>query len=209
MDTMKIIYKDTVGVQKILQKGVDWYESHEFISASRACATPIFGSISFLNTSLAGVVTLQYQTIGGIWVQDEQKISEILANVLHNPRVTAWEEVIDMPYAFPPIDHEWNLVDMVGMSEVVESLRDIETYIRQQGQDGLVNHLADFNNPHRVTAEQVGLGYVRNMPTASKAEAMAGTSDNVYLTPWSANQLVTALFGNGMNTHLQDFNNPH
>lgn len=209
MDSMKIIYQDTDGVQHILVKGVDWYESHEFISASRACANPIFGSISFLNTSLAGVVTLSYQTLGGIWVQDETRITQILADVLHNPRVTSWDEVIDMPYAFPPIDHEWNLVDMVGASDIVAQLQGIEDQLRASGQNGLANHLADVNNPHKVTASQVGLGNVRNLTTATKGDAQAGTSDSVYLTPWSASLLVQALFGVNLGSHLTDYGNPH
>lgn len=117
------------GEVRILNEGVDYQLTHWFISGSRACAKPIYGSISILDLQLSGVITLTYQTVGGIWTQETSKLAEILADRLHNPRITAWDVVVDMPISFPPIDHEWDLVDMVGMSDVVTGLGAIETAI--------------------------------------------------------------------------------
>ena len=44
-------------------------------------------------------------------------------------------------------------------------------------------HVNDFNNPHNVTKEQLGLSHIENYPIATKEEALAGTLSNRYLTP--------------------------
>ncbi|MNU19575.1 hypothetical protein D3C71_78040 [compost metagenome] len=194
---------------RLLVEGQDYYCTHEFISASRACATPIAGSISFTNLTLAGVIILEYQTLGGIWTQDENKIAEILEDRLHNPRITAWDEVVDMPVSFPVIDHEWDLVDMVGQAEVLEALNAIEDVLRQTGDAGLTIHLADFNNPHRVNATQLGLGLVQNFPIATRAEAVAGTAGNRYMTPEMSYAQLNDRGLVPLQAHISNSANPH
>lgn len=209
-DTVVMGFKNPDGTTRTLHEGVDYYYSHSFISASRACAKPIYGSIEFLFTDLAGVLTLTYQSIGGNWTLDAATIAEILANSLSNPRTTAWEQIVDLPVAFPVIDHEWDLVDMVGASEVVQALDDIrDTLSGGTSSTGLAAHLADFGNPHRVTAAQAGLGNVQNFPIATTAQAQGGTNATTYMTPLLTAQAIQALGQTNLNAHLSDFNNPH
>jgi len=161
-----------------LVEGVDYQCSHQFISGSRACATPIYGSITILDRTLAGIVKLRYQTIGGTWTVNAAQIAQVLSDTLRNPRITAWEEVTEYPIAFPPVDHQWDLADMVGMSEVLTSINSIrDTLINKIQSDTSLNtqlaeamiivqaggtldqaviHMANMANPHQVTAAQVG-----------------------------------------------------
>jgi hypothetical protein len=44
-------------------------------------------------------------------------------------------------------------------------------------------HVNNFNNPHGLTKQDVGLGLVQNYPLASIAEAEGLTANNRYLTP--------------------------
>lgn len=208
-ESLVVRYKDTNNVVRTLVEGVDYYLTHWFISASRACATPIYGSISFLDLQLTGVVTLDYQTIGGIWTQDDAKISEILAERLSNPRITAWDVVVDMPVSFPVIDHEWDLVDLVGASDVVASIDAIGVALRQTGETGITDHIANQSNPHAVTAAQVGLGLVRNLPTSDTITAQLGLSDDFYMTPKTTAAAVASQVGNTFNAHRQNTSNPH
>ena len=125
-DTLVVTITDpATNVTTTLTSGIDYYSSHWFISASRACAKNVYGSISFLDLMLNGVITLRYQTIGGNWTIDSSTLASTLADVLHNPRITSWEEVTNYPIAFPPIPHQWDLVDMVGMSDVTAGINDI------------------------------------------------------------------------------------
>lgn len=150
-DSVRVTYRDTQGVLRSMVPGVDFQFSHWFVSASRACASPLYGSISFYDLNLVGTITVEYQTVGGIWTQDSAKIAQILADRLHNPRTTAWEQVVDMPVAFPVIDHDWDLKDLVGMSDVTVKLSAIATAIRSNMIDGLAAHKA-ARNPHGTTA---------------------------------------------------------
>src|SRR5690606_976424 len=73
--SLQITFRDQDDNTVALVEGVDWYLSHWFISASRACSKPIYGSISFLNRNLNGVITLSYNTLGGDWNIDEALIA--------------------------------------------------------------------------------------------------------------------------------------
>jgi hypothetical protein len=210
-DSLSIVFvpADTTQASRPFVLGTDFYPTHEFISASRACAKPIYGSITFFNTSLSGVAIISYQTLGGQWLINQQEIATILADTEHNPRTTAWEEVVYVPNNFPPVDHEWNLVDMVGMSEIVTALGTIETSLRDMTQTGLAAHLADYTNPHRVTASQVGLGNVDNFTTATLQDALAGTATNEFMTPYTTMQVVDTVALEPLQTHMADYTNSH
>ena len=156
LDSLVVKIKNLDNTVRTLKPGIDYVPSHWFIAASRACAKPIYGSISIMDDTLAGALSLTYQTLGGIWSVSLTSIAEILSDTLHNPRTTSWDEVIDKPIAFPPIDHEWNLVDMVGASEVYESINGVRDAIIASQVSGLPAHVANKENPHQVTAAQVG-----------------------------------------------------
>lgn len=192
VDSLVMQYKDTAGNVKTLVEGVDYIATHVFHDASLACATPIAGSISFYNLNLAGQVQLKYQTLGGIWSLNEAAINTILADRLHNPRITTWEQVTDQPVTFPVIDHEWNLVDLVGMSEVLAELQNIEAVLRDNSSSGLAAHIADHNNPHFTDAEQVGLDLVMNYAMAANSDAVAGVRSDLYMAPSTTTAAIAA-----------------
>ncbi len=194
---------------RLLVEGVDYLPTHRFHDASLAVGKPVFGSITFFDKTLEGVVELHYQTIGGKWTIDEQTILAVLSDKLTNPRITTWEEVIELPDRFPVIDHEWDLVDMVGMSAVVDKLGEIREAIILSGEGGLGDHLADFNNPHQTTKGQVGLGNVDNFPTATVPQAVSGVDNSSFMTPVRVAQAITAQALNPLNQHTSDFSNPH
>lgn len=56
----------------------------------------------------------------------------------------------------------------------------------------LASHLADTNNPHKVTAAQVGLGNVQNFGLATEDEAKQGISNAKYMTPSLAQAVLSA-----------------
>lgn len=208
-DGLVVKFRDLSGTVSTLVDGIDYYCTHWFISASRACAKNVYGSISFLNLNLQGTVILDYQTLGGMWTQDSATIAEILADYLHNPRITAWDEVVDMPVTFPVIDHQWDLADMVGETELVAAIADIETALRQTGSTGITAHIQDTSNPHHTTAAQVGLGNVQNYGIADSATTIAGQSAVAYVTPFGLKAALDAGPTAAINAHVALNNNPH
>lgn len=173
-ESLLINYTDITGTTKQLVEGIDYYPSYVFTGASRACVKPIYGGISFLDLQLAGVITIVYQTLGGNWTLDIAKINAILSDKVRNPRTHTWEQIVNLPNLFPPIDHEWNLIDMVGMQNVSNELNGIALAIANKTTS------ASTLNATKVT---VGLGNVDNYSTASDAETVAGILYTKFTTP--------------------------
>lgn len=71
--------------------------------------------------------------------------------------------------------------------------------------DAMNDHIHDYNNPHRVTAEQVGLGKVNNTSDLEKpiSVAVQEAINNINL---SLSQKVSK---EDLNNHISDKNNPH
>lgn len=194
-----------------LIEGVDWMATHRFIDASRACAHPIYGSITFYDKTIAGVVRLEYQTLGGDWTIDGDLITEILVHKSSNPRITTWDETVDLPFQFPVIDHEYDLDDLVGMSDVKKSLEGIsKTILDTRDVRPIVRrHMNDDDNPHSVTKAQVGLGNVKDFGMATRGETLDGESDTTYMTPHRTRQSIEKFGYQYTDEHEQRKNNPH
>lgn len=175
-----------------LIEGVDWVATHHFLSASRATARPLFGSISILDKELTGVIELDYQTIGGDWTIDSDAILQIMLQRQINPRITTWEEITNYPINFPVIDHQWHLQDMVGMNEVKEALLAMSVTLEETADIKLraSDHYTNKDNVHEVNKNQVGLGELENYPPASDSIAQVGESTEHYMTPASTKAAV-------------------
>lgn len=177
---------------QVLKEGQDFFFSHLFRDASLSIGKPIYGSISFYNKEMTGSLGLTYQTLGGTWTLDEQKILEILSNSLLNPRTTTWDEVADLPEQFPPINHDWSTDDLVGMSEVVTELQALrDTLLNRPA--GLDAHIENRNNPHHVSKAQVGLGLLRNFDIATIGAAQQGNTNEAYMTPLRTKQAIESM----------------
>ena len=197
------------GATRNLVYGVDYYFSNQFLDASKACAKPIYGSISFLDTDTAGILSISYNTVGGMWNITTSEITRILAEEMRNPRTTTWEQITNLPQRFPVVDHEWDLVDMVGAKDIVSALGDIRTAVLTANGGGLGDHLTDYSNPHRVTKAQVGLSDVLNYAVATQLDAQTGTSNTLYMTPLRTADAIAALGGALVNAHANNISNPH
>ncbi|MND13261.1 hypothetical protein D3C81_21730 [compost metagenome] len=192
-----------------LVEGEHYNFGYHFAYASHTIGLPVYGAITFYDRTMEGQLRMEYQTIGDDWVLDDQKFNELLLNVAFNPRIANWEQVVELPREFPVVNHDFNIDDFVGMSEVVDELGDIEQAILQKNAGGLADHVADKSNPHATTKEQVGLGLVDNFPTATVGEANAGVANNRFMTPLRTKQLIDTVATAALNLHLADLNNPH
>lgn len=70
-------------------------------------------------------------------------------------------------------------------------------------------HTGDFNNPHKTTKAQVGLGSVDNYATASVQDATAGTATDKFMTPYLTANAIIVQAPIAMEFHTNDNNNPH
>lgn len=205
-DSLRVIHRPS---GKLLVEGKDYHCTHYFHAASHGVARRVYGSITMLDKTLIGVLEINYQTLGGDWVLDASADLTRLTNTLTNPRITTWEEVVDVPYQFPPIDHQWDLEDLKGVEAILPILESMTEAIRDSAGSSFALHIADKANPHSVTKDQVGLDQVQNLPIANISEANAGTLNTRYMTPVRTKNFVDAYVVPLLETHKADLNNPH
>ena len=76
--------------------------------------------------------------------------------------------------------------------------------------DGPVSgHLSDTNNPHRVTKNQVGLGFVDDYKTANPEQGAEGVRADVFMTPQATRAAITAQALEGFEEFKALRSNPH
>ena len=85
----------------------------------------------------------------------------------------------------------------------------VKEAITSQVGTSFTQHAGNTNNPHAVTALQVGLGNVQNYGVANNAEALEGVSNTTYMTPLRVSQVIAAVGGGLVNNHANNLNNPH
>ena len=121
---VKLTIKLLDNTVKELSEGIDYVFTHKFVTASRSIAlSDVVGSITFMDNELAGVVTIdKYQALGGEWLVTNDEISKILMETAINPRITYWEAVAGRPTTFPVINHDYDIINLKGTEEVIESI---------------------------------------------------------------------------------------
>lgn len=192
-----------------LIEGKHYNFGHHFKDASHTIGQAIYGSITFYDRDMKGIVDMTYQSLGGAWTLDEATILEILENEVRNPRITSWETIVELPFQFPVVNHKFDIEDFVGMSDVTDELAGIKQALEDKGGGAIDEHIKNKANPHEVTKTQVGLGLVDNFPTASVAEAQAATLNTRFMTPLRTRQAIEAVALSALTAHTGDLNNPH
>ena len=201
------VYNAQTGDELVLDK--DYVFGHYFAAATESIGRPVYGSIVIVNQSVSKLISVTYQTLGGRWGVSEKGLTGELANTLYNPAIRNWEEIEGLPEAFPPISHDQNIGDFVGSDKLLDGLRAIADAIVQNAEGVTSGHMVDYNNPHHVTAAQVGLGNVPNIGIASQTEAEQAESNSVLMTPLRTLQTINAQILPTVQEHLNDKRNPH
>lgn len=186
-DSLRVSFRNPDGTPRHLTRGRDWVYSHKFMDATHSLASPVYASICFTDRRLTGTVVIDYQNLGGDWVINEHEIETMLADRMHNPPVTSWEQVIERPIRFPVIRHDFDVIDIHGPGHVIESLKQIEIAIRETAEARAQSNPANpaaINNPDEMTRRALGIDKVRNITTLP-LELTSNTSDDYLLTPAS------------------------
>lgn len=171
------------GLTKTLDLDVDYYCSLPFLSATRSIGKNVYGAIALNNLNTVGIITLNYNTLGGNWCANQQLVLERFAEHSYNPRITTWEQIVNLPTAFPVINHEWDIRTLIGHTELIDAIYAIRDAIALQAQTEWTNHIHDYNNPHRVTKAQLGLENIGNWARATVQEVLAGISADTLVVP--------------------------
>ena len=197
---------------RILERGKDWVEGWYFRSAADRIGRHIFGCIVMIDPRMTGEVEIdKYQTLGGEYTLNKQKLEEILAQQLFNPFRRYWEVIAGLPQIFPPLDHGHPVDDMTGLPEFIKALNGIENAIIAMSEGGdLPAHVNDFNNPHRVTALHVKLEKLMNWAVATLADIKVGSMNpQAYMNPTITYEMIKATAIAALQAHIMDHSNVH
>ncbi|MND22218.1 hypothetical protein D3C81_144660 [compost metagenome] len=231
--TESMIVKE-VATGRVLTKGTHYIAAQLQQEATLAMDKEICAVVVITDPTVQDQLLFTYQVVGGVFSTSVSALQKMIEDLDLDERAVEWGAIIGKPTAFPPAPHLHDIGDLYGFEYLVEALDALRNAIligdeaahdelRQyiQYEDGLLRasiaelkgqfdaHAQDFNNPHKTTKAQVGLGNVDNYGTATTAEAQAGTSNAKFMTPLRTAEAITQQALIPLNAHIADKNNPH
>ena len=196
----------------ILTKGVDYQFGLSYNQATQQVLKPVYGAISILNSQFTGTFEIAYHTMGGEFTLDTQTITEILVNLITDPRVVSWERIVDPPAVFPPIHHLQPVSDFVNYDNLVAAMEKLGDKVLESYElfyPAFTRHLQDRSNPHGTTKADIGLPLTPNARFATLEEAADGARFDVLMSPRTVSEMITRLNKETLVGHVADKNNPH
>lgn len=188
------------------------------------------GAWIMVDTDYQGRVIAEYQAVGWYEGISNEDMIDILTAIANDRRPYYWENIKDLPSAFPPMPHIHNVSDfynwyyatqaMLRYASALENLSalpaldDFITQLNAIRADidakadavftSLQTHYRLFNNPHQWTAAKLKDGdLLKDYPMATLAEAVAGTAGR-YMSPAIASEAAyqTLLKNDGGIVHI-------
>lgn len=174
-------YADSVTLKernsnKVLKRGDD-YEC-VFLYDDITALTPgleVTGVIVVHNTKVSTDVTVTAQFVGGPFANSGAAIEKAIEDLEIGNKNAYWENIIDKPELFQPTPHLHDFADiygfefiidvlgnirdtlMVGGNAQVEKINDRVDEIDRSIRAMIDDHTDDTNNPHKVSATQLGV----------------------------------------------------
>lgn len=190
VNNFEMVHITMDGVETPLQEAIDFNFVFLYLGASRSIGTVVYGGITLLNELTDGYIKIKrYQTLGGEWCCDQQYVLSLLADIVFNPRTIPWEKLTNVQQVFPPINHDQAMDWIKGHDDLIQAINSLADTIVNGGQLREQNLSLLIRNMV-MTAVQVGLGDVENLPLATMAEVNASQPVNKYITLAQAISLV-------------------
>lgn len=164
---------------KTLKLGVD-FEFGSRVQCSFDIASEwLYGSINFKNPDIGGEIAIeQYRTIGGNFTQGGQAVMNYLANVLVDPAILSWEDVLGKLEEYPVQQHAQNWHDFGNKARIAQAIDTIPGAMDQHADDvktdgidvlslrlaqlealvtstNFSQHIIDLANPHQTNYSHV------------------------------------------------------
>ena len=197
VNNFEMVHITMDGVETPLQEAIDFNFVFLYLGASRSIGTVVYGGITLLNELTDGYIKIKrYQTLGGEWCCDQQYVLSLLADIVFNPRTVPWEKLTNVQQVFPPINHDQAMDWIKGHDDLIQAINGLADTIVNGGQLREQNLSLLIRNMV-MTADQVGLGNVQNLPLATQNEVDNILPVNKYITLSQAiglvNQQITKL----------------
>lgn len=173
-----------------LRRWTDYIPILPYTDAISATGQSIYGGIMLLDPAMAGSIQLTYQTLGSTTLPSIDAITAFLSDYDKNVWQLEYAESFDITTDLSAVQPVFNKLTKSTISNLISAVSGIETRLLQlnplPSDVDYTSHIADTNNPHGLMAMQLDLEKVPNWPTASTADAIAGTSRAMFVTPAAA-----------------------
>jgi len=146
------------GMSRILEENVDFNLAMLYLSATRSTGKPVYGAITLNNLGQEGILSLGYQSVGGVYTVDRLYVLQYLVEKAYNPRTTLWDLVVNGPSHFPPTPHYEDYDDFYGQEEVVRALNSIRDVLADPTHIAAHVAIYDFFTKHNEPNRPVFLG---------------------------------------------------
>lgn len=233
-------YKEDMEVReaagRVLIPEVDYQVTALNREATQLTGKTVCAVLVIINPKVKALISVDAQMVGGKYIAVDSAIGQMAEGVLNNTRSVWWKNIDGRPDAFTPNGHLHALWEIYGFDEWVAQLHRMVLAILQKSKSAYVvldqdqageyatlqaaldkvharflAHLQNHQNPHKVTATQIGLEQLANYGVATQveAEALGETITNKYMTPLRTAQHIQTNFVKALTDHVQDLNNPH
>lgn len=183
-----------------------------------------------IDTKYEGRVIAEYQAVGYYMGLANEDLIDILTALANDRRPYYWENIKDLPTAFPPAFHVHNVADLYhwlpatkallryasalenlnalpaldDFMPVLNTLRDTITANYETFFTKLQEHRRVYSNPHKEVSTGIpSLNLLKNFPMATLSEALNGNAGR-YMSPAIASQAAydTLLKNDGGVVHI-------
>lgn len=172
---LKLVHKAQDGTERELVERVDFNVVLRYMDADRKTSYPTYAGLEILEDHLSGTFYVDYRMLGDDWVPDRDYVYNRMLETIFNPRVVWWDQITNVQQLFPVTDHPTAAEEIQGHQAILEALQKIEqAVLTAAGQfpATTIAHTLLKGNPHETTKEDLGLGLVRNLKTATDAEVL-------------------------------------
>ena len=217
---------------KLLTDGVDYVPVYRYTDATTRTGQEVLGAVLIINTNLEGFVYFAANVIGGDYAFSTTVETDITAWLAANKDLPHHGDIEGKPTRFGPGAFRQSLwkfdgyeptiisienavrASILGDIEGLESIgRDLQASSNntsagtQELEKKLNNHKADHNNPHGLTAAQLGLpSNLQNFAMDTDGDI---NSDDTISTPHSVRRVEDKVIGTVPADHIGNTNNPH
>lgn len=158
-----------------LVPGVDYIYIYTFMEATIKTGQAVSGGLAFLDPNTNGTFNINYQTVGGQYVNDTTQAISNGVGMLDDLTSRSWYSIGNVPLVFPPTPHTARLDNFVGISEILAKLSDLEVAIRSPDRHIMVADIVDLD-----------LAYIEPLTTgmasiAVALDAISGSQKNYYV----------------------------
>lgn len=202
----KVYTKTNLGVKQYFTEGVDYVFGFRFIQGTVSTGLPLYGSLQFINRQFSGDLWLEYRTLGGDWNLTATKIQKILAEWRHNPVLSTWEQVANLPYQFPPTSHNHNVEDLTTVKDLIAAIRQITGNDTTQ-LENIVTTIVT-NKLRNISKADLGLNNVLNLGILPLNQGSNNT-DNYYVTPRGVRDIIDNYIKPSLDDHIRARGNVH